>query len=466
MAQARRTIGDNPLNGLVPNLEADAETEADGSDADAEQDASDADAEETPAAETKEPTATPMPAPRPRKRPTDVSAEEKQPESRPTKQAPAPKKPSAAAPAPAFEEPEAEDPEAAAKRFRSLEREKKQLVARVKDLELERVVGNGPEGESEEASNFVDESTDIISMIKHLEGQLDAALAVREALEADLSATQDKLSHETGARTEVEARVESLKAHAALADQWREDIAFVEQERDEGARRLTETTTQLAEATEQCGSLDKQLTEARARGDQLHGDNVEMEAQLLNLKDEVASLRGLPKELTEAAKTRRVLEEKVADLAGRLDASETSNDSLESELASTRQRLSETTKAREALEKSASDLTTRLEASETAKTALELDLAATREFGRSLRQDLEEARGQLSSANEELVDLGGRLATRTSTNKELSDAKAVLERDLKVLTARHESVTKELEAAKKALRDIRAAAAGIRGRSG
>ena len=105
------------------------------------------------------------------------------------------------------------------------------------ELEIQQVY-SGTKKDEIEMENFEGVSVkraNIISVVKDLEEQVEAAFNLKEALEADLDATQKKLSEELAARAKLEARIMSLEAQVALGDQLPEDISFAEEERDKFA---------------------------------------------------------------------------------------------------------------------------------------------------------------------------------------------------------------------------------------
>ena len=303
MARKRQTIGDNPLDALVPSAVAATKTNQEG-------------------------------------RQPDVEPE--RPEQEVTEGLPGSETPVAAT---LLETEDGEQEATSASTIRMLKRENKELFVRIKELELERVAGTEAEGEGmvEGYGEVSEESSGIISIMRDLEGELDAAFALREALEADLDAAQKKLSEESAVRAELEARVESLRAQAALVDQFREDIAFVEQERAVATARITETAAQLERITEDRDSLAEQLGIAEKR--------------------------------------------------------------------------------------------------------------------------IEDLREKLNASNIDLTDMRTRLEEQKTKNDDLVEANKGFEREIRTLTSKYESAEKEIEAAKKALRDIRTVAAETTGRA-
>lgn len=298
-------------------------------------------------------------------------------------------------------------------------------LARARERDLERIARGGAKGKIkvEDYEEVSEESSSILSFVKDLERQLDAAYALKEAVETDLAAAQETLGEESAARAELEAQVKSLKERAALVDQLREDISFVEQERDAALRRLTEATTQLEQSAKERGSLADRLDAAEKRINELQQYKMDMDLQAGNLKDELAMAERL--------------REEVADL----------------------------TDARLALEEEVGDLRNRLEASETSKSALELNLTSNREIIRGLREEVENLRKELAAVNIDLTDVRAQLGEQMARSRNLAEANRTLEREAKMLASKHESTVKELEAAKQALRDIRTATAHTTGRA-
>ena len=301
--------------------------------------------------------------------------------------------------------------------YRELQRTNKELQVRIRELELQ--LAGGPEQDGGEAADYgeaSDEGSSIIALIKDLHSQIEAAHELKEALEADLDSLKEKLAKEQVVRGELEAQVKLLEAKAALGEQLREDLSFVEEERNEIARRLEHTTHQLGKITAERDRLAEQNAADQARIKDLECDKITLEANVLNL------------------------EEKVADM-GRL-----------------RQELADT---REELQRSKEDgqsLKGRLDATEAAKNSLELELATTRELVRNQNGQIDELKESLSTARAELVDLRARLEREEIENTNLTEVNKRADHELKTLNARLESVKKELDLNKKALRNIHSAA--------
>ena len=298
-----------------------------------------------------------------------------------------------------------------------MQRSNKELQVRVRELELQ--LAGGPRSAAEEPADYgeaSEESTSIIALIKDLHGQVDAADELKQALEADLAAMRGRLAEEQAVRTELEARVKMLEAKAALGDQLREDLSFVEEERNEIARRLEQTTAQLEKTTEDRDRLAEQNAAEQTRNRELVANKIALEAKVLNLEETVADMERFRQELSVAKEESRRLEENVQGLKGKLDATET------------------------------------------AKNSLELEIATTRNLVRSQTDQIAEMKENLTTARAELVDIRAKLDREKSENANLSEGNKRADLELKTVSARFESVKKELDLSKKAIRDIRSAA--------
>ena len=296
---------------------------------------------------------------------------------------------------------------------RTLQRLNKELQVRVRELELGLVAGV-PEDETEGA-DLTNDGSSIIAMVKDLHGEIDVAYELKEALEGDLAATKETLAEEQKAREEFQARVHLLEAKAALADQLREDIAFVEEERNETARRLEQTTSQLGQTTQDRDELAEQNLAAQATIKQGQDDNISLGAKVLNLEETVAGMERLRLELAESQERTRQLEEQAQGLGDKLAASDAS------------------------------------------KNAVEFDLSSTRELVRSQGVQIEELNGDLASVHADLADLHAKLEKQEVEDSNLVASNKRAQHEIGILKTRSEALQNELDSSKKAMRDIRAA---------
>ncbi len=173
---------------------------------------------------------------------------------------------------------------------RLLERMNKELHTRVKSLESKRPGGAGQEegmGAGYEASG---ESGGFSAMVKDLHGEIDAAYVLKNALKTDLDAAQKRLAEEETVRAQLETRLSLLEAKAALADQLREDMSFVEEEQNETSRRLKEATSRLEKVTEERDRFAEQKVAGEKRIMQLQHERFDLEAQVLGLKERLAEM--------------------------------------------------------------------------------------------------------------------------------------------------------------------------------
>lgn len=266
------------------------------------------------------------------------------------------------------------------------------------------------------------ERSSIISIVKDLEGQVDTAFKLKEAIEADLEETQKKLYDESTARAQLEEQVKSLEAQATLADQLRQDISFAEEERNKFANLLDQLKPQIEIVTQERDSFAEKINSLEANNKKLDEEKTTFEAQVMNLKEKVVALDRLRQELDETNL-----------------AQKNSNEQLR-------------------------DITSRLEDSESLKTVLERDLAETHEAMHSMREVVEDLREKFSSADREVADLHTQLEEQRVANKALIEAKTRLENVIDVSNVNHQTIKNELDMVKKALREIHNEAALSSGR--
>ncbi len=168
--------------------------------------------------------------------------------------------------------------------IRVLEGMNRQLHARVRELELKRI-GGGEELEGEAAGHEGDQDAKrFSSVINSLGSDIDAALVLKKALEADLNSTRKKLSEEETAREQFEARAGLLEGKAALADQLREDISFIEEEQNRTFRRLGEVTSELERVAKERDKLAEAKKVRDTRINELMKQRFDLEADVLELK--------------------------------------------------------------------------------------------------------------------------------------------------------------------------------------
>jgi len=199
--------------------------------------------------------------------------------------------------------------------------------------ELKQGVDSVTEDSEIKIDDFVDvseERASIISIVNDLEGQIDTAYELKEAMEAELEATRKKLSEESAARARLEEQVKPLESQGVLVEQLREDLSFAEEERNKLANSLAEAQQQLEAVTKERDSLSEKASSAEAQTKEIEDEKTTLEAQVMNLKDEVTDMGRLRGELAEVTEARRDLVEQVRDLSSRLapagaPASDTSN---------------------------------------------------------------------------------------------------------------------------------------------
>jgi len=276
--------------------------------------------------------------------------------------------------------------------------------------------------EIEDLADISEERASIISIVKGLEGQVETAFKLKEVLEAELDTTQQRLSEEMEARTQLEVQVNSLQAQAALAEQLRQDISFAEEERNKFVNLLAEVQPQLEEVTTERDSLTEQMASTETNTKELESEKMALEAQVMNLKDKIIDADRLSKELAEITQAHRESREQTHDL------------------------------------------TRRIEAAEDSKNALETQLAGAHHNAQNLRAETEQLRRKVADSESRAADFRIQLEDQQAVNRELVEANTRLENEIKMANINYKAVKGELDAFKDALRDIRSEATRTSGR--
>lgn len=197
------------------------------------------------------------------------------------------------------------------------------------------VAESGYELGMEDFADIFEQRASIISIVKGLEEQVDTAFELKDVLETELDTTQKKLSEELVAHAKLEEQVKLLEAQTALANQLREDISFVEEERNKYANLLAEIQPQIETVSEERDSLAKKVASVEAHAKELSGERTSLEAEVMNLKDKVADIDRLRVEVDNLRRKLTGADNGMADLRIQLEEQEAAN----RELMETRTRL-------------------------------------------------------------------------------------------------------------------------------
>ena len=193
---------------------------------------------------------------------------------------------------------------------------------KVVESEYELEIGDG------DFADVFEQIASIISIVKGLEEQVDTAFELKNVLEAELDTTQKKLSEELVAHVKLEEQVKSLEARAALTDQLREDISFVEEERNKYANVLAEIQPQFETVSKERDSLAKKVVSVEAHAKELGDERTILEAEVINLKDKVTNIDRLRREVDKLRRKLTGADNGTADLRTQLEEQEAANRKL------------------------------------------------------------------------------------------------------------------------------------------
>jgi len=249
------------------------------------------------------------------------------------------------------------------------------------------------EGEPSGASSK--ESQRILTIVSGLGEDLENALQMNEELKTTATATARDLVRESQALARAESECRYLRARVAEDDYLRDEIRFVEEERNDVALRLEQTASRLEKAVKGQDELALKLDAAQQ------------------------SLDDVRIQLVKAEEDRRAADEASEDFAERLAATEICKKALQLE-------------ARRQSEEQGGRLASELESMRTEKEALASQLAeAQAEAERSksgksdLQAELDEARSQYDEATQRAEDQKSSLnAELNRIRQELDEARA------------------------------------------
>lgn len=294
-----------------------------------------------------------------------------------------------------------------------------ELLGRVRDLEAqtdEVVPDTGLEDIREEGGFF--------SVVRELEEEIDATLSLKDSLEADLEEMSEKFSQESAAKIELVSRVKLLESQVTLADQMRQELSFVEEERDRASSVLVETRSELDSVTDERNALAETSATAEAQNRRLEAEKSDLETHVAGLNEKIAELELLSGDLEKVSRERDVFEEKVKDLRRSLETSDSMVETLQS------------------------------------------DLNINRDLVRDLRSQIEDDRAQIEDFKEELAVNGSDLTDARTELDAQSEVNKRLGDQVKTLTGKYRAAFAELETARKAMRSIQKAAIRVRERTG
>ncbi len=323
-----------------------------------------------------------------------------------------------AGPAPSGGERAVESAPASSREIRTLEKRNKELLVRIRELEFQQVTDYAQDVTSATSPEEVSKGTsNIVGIVEDLAAQLSSALSMKQALEADLADTQTTLVEVRAAGDELRARAQMLEAKASLVQQLEDELTFVEEERAVTARLLKESEVQLDEIVPDRDALAEKLASEEARNADIAQGRMDLESQALNLGEALDRVR---RELAQAKDSGEELMQQVKDLTGRLDTSETS------------------------------------------RKALELESAMSRDVASQLQKELEEQREELGAVQTRFEVLSEQLEEQQLDNRDLIEANSIRKREVEALSAKNETITVELDLARRRLVEFDSAARHIK----
>jgi chromosome segregation ATPase len=171
---------------------------------------------------------------------------------------------------------------------------------------------------------------------------------------------------------------------------------------------------------------------------------------------------------TDVSEERASIISVVRGLEGQVETAFRLKEILQGQLDTIQKRLSDELDARA---QSEAQLARRLEASETSKDTLERELAETHQNARAMREEVEQLREEVERLREKVAhgdsrtaDLCILLEDQQAINRKLTEATARLENEIEMVNVHYDSAKNELDAFKTAVHDIRSEVTQTSGR--
>ncbi|MEW5945962.1 MAG: hypothetical protein AB1742_07160 [bacterium] len=227
-----------------------------------------------------------------------------------------------------------------------------------------------------------EEITDVFSIIKDLEHQLDFMFKVKGELEKELDATRARLDESESNNESLASKVKELTAETAVVGDLREEVAFTGEELNNALERTRELEGELKSTLEEMENAYTKLESSGRTNEQL--------------KEEINNLQT---ELERTMEERDILTEKLGDAERSISELSSENERLEEAVKAREKHIAELEKAekqlegeREKLLQKIASLEARLENTLVIKNALETELVASKEAMGEIRTALSGAR--------------------------------------------------------------------------
>jgi len=276
----------------------------------------------------------------------------------------------------------------------------------------------------------------------------DQDIPVIPLLESTTEEETPRVSAVGGAVAEPvdELETERVASGTVKSEIKMEDFADVSEERASIISIVKDLEGQVDTAYELKEVLEAELDATKKKLSEELAAHTQLNAQVKSLKAQAALVDQLRQDISFTEEERDKIANLLAEIQPQLEVMTEERDSLGEKLASAEAHAKELDDERTTLEAQVMNLKDKV---------VDMD---------RLRGEVDNLRGKLTGADSRVADLHVQLEEQQAANRDLMDAKARLEQELKISNMNHESTKNELEAVKKALYDIRSEATLVRGR--
>ncbi len=176
---------------------------------------------------------------------------------------------------------------------------------------------------------FTDERNDVLTVINELEDQLDRQQEIREALERELTSTNENLQDANQRNQELEWQTVTLQTRVDALEQLKQEVSALEEELTDANTRAQRINDQFIEADKDRARFKNELKAANKQLDELwtvrkERDGLRTECRNLSMK--VEELERVQRDLVEQ---RSQLQLQTQDLQADLEGIQTDRSKLE-----------------------------------------------------------------------------------------------------------------------------------------
>ena len=260
-----------------------------------------------------------------------------------------------------------------------------------------------------------DEASSVFEVIHDLEGQLDSAFAVKEALEKDLEGEKEKTAALSLENAKLKERVTFLESCEKLVDEVQAELDFLNEDKSSSVIAIQQLESKLESLTEEKNGLAKELSATKIAFEGMKRKAVKLQSEVSRLEEKTATMEKLKKELDDNKLEICRANEQIQDIESQLFETSCTKD------------------------------------------AFDVDLQSAQKVIEDLQEEIEELKSLRESLKMENLTLKSKLRIAENEKERLSQKNQESERKLSKALEEKDSLQNELSQSKQAFMNVHAA---------